>query len=185
VPPAHSDPEIVRQLEEAEAREAELQKQLLAMGRRQQESVAPRPMVEPASEPEPRARRTGPDVKFWTALLTALAGLGLSGQATFRLDRAPPERVNTTREWVAAVERDGKEKAAEIATLKDYVRRRDEADECRDRHLRAAFQRQGIDLPGLPSGGVKWLTEALPAPDKRKPPTFFPAESCPPRPKPP
>lgn len=93
--------------------------------------------------------------------------------------RAPEQKVAAVQERLQQNERlSGKELEAQVLDRERNLRRW-RAVECWARQLRGASQRQGLDLPSLPPGGVTAFKLGDEDPNKPGPPRFVATEKCP------
>lgn len=92
--------------------------------------------------------------------------------------RAPEQKVAAVQQRLQQNERlSGQELEAQVLERERNLRRW-RAVECWARQLRGASQRQGLDLPSLPPGGVTAFKLGDEDPNKPGPPRFVAVEKC-------
>lgn len=93
--------------------------------------------------------------------------------------RAPEQKVAAVQERLQQNERLSTTELQAQALERDKNLRRMRAMQCWAQQLRGASQRQGLDLPSLPPGGVTALKLGDEDPNKPGPPRFVAGEKCP------
>ncbi len=101
---------------------------------------------------------------------------------TYR-SRVPEQKVDGLKARVTQNEQLSRDEVEERALERQRTLQALRAIECWGKQTRGGFQRQGLDLSSLPSGGVKALKLGDEDPNRPGPPRFIAEEKCPDFPK--
>lgn len=165
--------------------------ELLAENRRLREQaptfIFPPQSVPPSADPSEKppievAPTPHPSEKFRVhqRIKQIATGLGVGvaiAWNAFNSYRSTPEKVEAVQTRLNQSEQQRTEEITQRVLKDQREAQRWRAVACWAKQLRGASQRQGLDLPSLPGGGVKALR--LDQGDPSKPPAFVAEEKCP------